>query len=596
MNRDLTINLKINAPTSENAKAASDAVAAVTTAARAGTAANTALAQSNQTVATTASAAAASARSLGQTIVSQSQSARTAASGNREYASSMERLDQKSNELEQGLKELNQQLNKMESDRKRLAAADREYLEGISRMVGGVTSLARSYVLLTAASEEDAASMLRMIARFESAAQAVRGLISVVQGATKAWAAYAMAAGAAGASTSLSGFAGFGLSAIGGGIATAAGVVGGAVASASGYIPHVAAGAYAGSMGLPAVYQGFGIGESQGFINQGYTSAQRWEDPFSLLGSTWNARSNEQASRAGVGRIVAQGQYANSQRAQRERYLLGQFQQQQSLYGADFSSKYTMAGIGLEGGARGIATAEAGLAAVRARRGEIGNIDETSSLGLQAEQRSAVRQLLEQEMQLELQRNEARMQAAQEEIQTARQRLSIAQQEAEVARQRLGMIRTGLSGMNPGEQRELIQAVDRADRGENLNLRDRTAIRRAGLRGYDDIIQQSEEADIARNPRLAEIYAREQGINKPIEANVKAQSELVIKLEQNLETQKPVWQAEILAFLEKQAIDIREALKAEMDASVRAAEERVRLSQRAANGGGGGGGPVMGSF
>lgn len=595
MNRDLTINLKINAPTGENAKAASDAVAAVTTAARAGTAANTALAQSNQTVATTASAAAASARSLGQTIVTQSQSARTAASGNREYASSMERLDRMSSDLESGLKDLNDQLNKMEADRKRQIAAEREYFEGISRMVGGVTSLARSVVLLTAANEEDAASMLRMIARFESAAQAVRGLISVVQGATKAWTVYAAAAAAAGGTATLSGFAGFGLSSIGGGIATAAGVVGSAAGTAAGYIPQATAGTYAGSFGLPAVYQAFGIGESEGFINQGYTSAQRWEDPFVLLGSTWNARSNERISRAGIGRIIAQGQYANSQRAPRDRYALGQFQQQQALYGADFSSQYMMAGAGLEGGARGIATADAGLAAVRARQAEIGNIDERSSLGLQAEQRSAVRQLLEQEMQLELQRNEARMQAAQEEIQTARQRLSIAQQEAEVARQRLGMIRTGLSGMNPGEQNELIRAVDRADRGENLNLRDRQAIRRAGLRGYDDVIQQSEEADIARNPRLAQIYAREQGINKPIEANVKAQSELVIKLEQNLETQKPIWQAEILSFLERQAIAIREALKAEMDAGFRAAEERARLSSRAQQAPGGGG-PMLGSF
>lgn len=583
MNRDLTINLRINAPTAENAKAASDAVAAVTTAARAGTAANTALAQSNQTVATTAAAAAASARSLGQTIVTQSQSARTAASGNREYASSMERLDQMSEELEQGIRDLNQQLNKMESDRKKLAAADREYLEGVQRLVGGVTSLARSVILLTAASEEDSAAMLKMIARFESVAQAVNGVIGVVQGATKAWTQYAIAAELAGGVASMGGFA----SKLGG-TGTAFGAILGAGAGLAG-------GAALAIEGVSDYFTGDGRSSSGDFIANSLGSFAGMfgtEAAGSLFAPYARMNYNQQVTN----RMLSAGSQRAAGILQRDRFLVNQFQQQQGLYQADFSSQYTIAGIGLDGGARGIASADAGLAAVRARQAEIGNIDERSSLGLQAEQRSAVRQLLEQEMQLELQRNEARMQAAQEEIQTARQRLSIAQQEAEVARQRLGMIRTGLSGMNPGEQNELIRAVDRADRGENLNLRDRQAIRRAGLRGYDDVIQQSEEADIARNPRLAAIYAREQNINAPIEANVKAQSELVIKLEQNLETQKPIWQAEILSFLEKQAIAIQEALKAEMDAGFRAAEERSRLSRRASEGGGGGGGPMMGSF
>lgn len=599
MNRDLTINLRINAPTSENARAAAEAVSAVTAAARAGAVANESLAQSNQAVANTATAAAQGARNLGQTIASQSQQMRTATTGMRDFSASVESLDERFADFNRTARDLEQQLDRMEETRRRLVTADRQYLAGINRMIGGVTSLARSVVLLTAANEEDAASMLRMIARFESVAQALRGVISVVQGATTAWTAYATATALAGGTATLGGFAGFGLSAIGGGIATAAGVVGSAAATGAGYIPHVAAGTALASIGLPSAYQAFGVGESEGFVNQGYSSAQRWENPLSLFGSTWSARSNEQASRAGVRQMLGQQGYRRSQMMARQPYLIQQAQQEAALSGLGINYAMLGAGVGLQGGARGVAASEAGLSRIRDRLGEIGgtgNFDDTQDLGVQAEKRREILLLVEQEAQLERQRHDARMQASQEEINTARQRLSIAQQEAEVARQRLSFTRTGLADSDPRSQRELVQAVERAERGDTLSSRDRGALRRFGIRGYEDAILSGEEADIARNPQLQRIYQQQQGLNKPIEAEVKVSSELVVKLEQEFEAQKPVWEAELVKVLDEQFAKIQQAMKDNQEAISRAAAERIRFNMRASEGGGGGGGPIMGSY
>jgi hypothetical protein len=201
-------------------------------------------------------------------------------------------------------------------------------------------------------------------------------------------------------------------------------------------------------------------------------------------------------------------------------------------------------------------------------------------LQIQAETRREARQLLEQERTLTVQLYESRIQAAQEEIQTARERLSIAQRESEINRQRLNQTRSGMAGMDAGEQRELIRAVRSAEGGEYVNARGRAAIRGAGLRGFDDAIMRSEEQDIAKNPELLKIFQQQQGLNTKAEIDVKVNSELVVKLEQDFEKQKPLWEAELMKFLENQFAKIQDAITKEREAEMRAMEERIRLQNQ----------------
>ena len=569
MDRELTVNLRVVGPAGGELRTASDAVKRLADASTVATTAQQSLANAARTASSAAQTAAEQHGRVALAVANSAAAMGRATVANREYATSMERLDQMSDEFERGLRDLNQQLDRMESDRRKLAAADREYLEGVQRLVGGVTSLARSMVLLTAANEEDSAEMLRMIARFESVGQAVNGVIGVVQGATKAWQQYATAASLAGNAATVGGFlgrtGGYGLAIAGAAVGSGAIMAGGALAAE----------------GVSDYFTGDRNSTTGGWLASGMTNLYGMqigpELPYRFLltkpyeDAAWSQRN--------LDRMLADRQTRTAMLTDRERYLASQRDQQEALAGVRINNAMVGAGIGLDGGARGLVVADEGLKAVRGRLAEIGEVNERDPLEVQAGNRREILQLLEQERSLELQRNESRIVAAQEEISTARQRLSIAQQEADIARQRLGYTRTGLAGLNGGERAELSRAVEVADSGGTLNERQRLAIRRAGLRGYDDALIRSEEADIARDPRMQRIYQQQQTLSQPIEARVKAESELVIKLEQNLDAQKPVWQAEIMAFLQRQADAMVRATDENLKAQIRVVEENIRRSQ-----------------
>jgi hypothetical protein len=482
----------------------------------------------------------------------------------REWESNFdERFDQQVGRLT----ELESSFDQAATARRRLASADREYLEGVQRMIGGVTSLARSFVLLTAANDEDAAAMLKTIARFESVAQAINGVIGVVQGATKAWQQYAIAAELAGGVATLGGFT----ARTGGmGIAIAGAAVGSAAIASAGALAVE---------GISDYFSGDTVSTSGDYL-AGF-GANFWEymprmpfgysKPFNQL-----AQSNYKTERMVEGRSRS-----SNALLQRQRFLVNQYQTGEAYFQSDFTDSQLRAGVGLEGGQRGMSVARAGLSSVMSRRFTLSTGKETDDLQVQAETRRESRQLLEQERTLTVQLHESRIQAAQEEIQTARERLSIAQRESEINRQRLNQTRSGMAGMDAGEQRELIRAVRAAEGGEYVNARGRAAIRGAGLRGFDDAIMRSEEQDIAKNPELLKIFQQQQGLNSKAEIDVKVNSELVVKLEQDFEKQKPIWEAELMKFLENQFVKIQEAIKKEREADMRAAAEQARLQQQA---------------
>ena len=208
MDRDLTVNLKITGPVRGDAQTAVDAVKSLAESAKAATAAQTALASASRTAAGVAQTAAEQHGRIATAVANTASAMGRATTANRDYAGSFRKFDDAFAEFERDLKEVNGTLDQMEANRRKVTAADREFLEGFQRLSNGLTSMARSVVLLTAANEEDAASMLKMIARFEAVAQSVNGVIGVVQGATKAWQQYAIAAELAGNVATTGGFVG----------------------------------------------------------------------------------------------------------------------------------------------------------------------------------------------------------------------------------------------------------------------------------------------------------------------------------------------------------------------------------------------------
>lgn len=125
----------------------------------------------------------------------------------------------------------------------KLAAAQRNLLEGAKQTAGGMMMLVRSSLLMNAANTKSTEETLRMLAAFQSVYDLFSGSISVIQGVTKSYQAYAAAVTAAAAANKTLGVAaganvlGMGATALGGVAAAAGGVWGGHRLAMNGFGP-----------------------------------------------------------------------------------------------------------------------------------------------------------------------------------------------------------------------------------------------------------------------------------------------------------------------------------------------------------------------
>ncbi len=579
MNRDLTINLKINAASAENAKAASDTVKAVADAARAGTVAANQFAQAQQTAASAASSMATAARSVGTAVTAQSQSYSQAASSTEQYAHTMSKLDAKFAELEEGIGGLNKSLDAMDNNRKKAAAADREFLEGVQRLAGGITQMARSVVLLTAANEDDAAAMLKMIARFESVAQALNGVIGVVQGATKAWQQYAIAAALAGKTATIGGFVG-----------AAAGVlapVAAGVAAASGY-------AGAGAL-LWESMQNRANGTDKtpvsDFLSRSYTAFSGFANSVGAsAGTLFAPYESSYQSQQKAGRM--EEELTERQRLNRRRDDFARIAQIENMTKSQVAfetglqqSRFV---AGLQDPARDPNWRDSFQSAYR--------VNTVTDSALQERKKALLESIGDEKDPTKdhqsLYRDKRELEDVERRIlDTQRERLSIMQQEAETANRIVAAQREGLAQMSRGDARSLANAIKSAADG-SLTDKEIGLLRRNNIQGYDDVIKKSQEAIIASDANKAFIFRDQQQKTQVDELNknynIAVNSEMVLKVQAEIDKTAPQWMSEAMKFIQQQVDRIKEEAKAVITLQADEQRRQADANSKAKSGGPGG--------
>ncbi len=522
-------------------------------------------------------------------------------------------------DMAEKLKEQTEETNRLADARQKLASVDNRLMTGVTQLGSGIASLARSMVLLTASTDEDAAKMLIMLARFESLVQAVKGVTNVVRGATAVWNAYNKAAAIA-ATIGGAGMMGRrGGSAVGGVVGGA--VAGGAVAAggeaAGGFLTStlvgigqgltelspLATGSAIGRTFLGGVAAGYGAtalvnnglmydiqgrpltnGAMTGAVNQGYGTRQsfEWDMLTGFLGSTWRARSSEQASAAGVARMqqqLAEREEMNNRTSNRRvrDQRIGRAQW-------DIDTEQTMFIASLQDPARNPNWRDQYQSQFRVNSAEATAIQ---------------RRLLSSDLMVTKDDNAEAAEKKQEERNQlnerlndlTRQRLSLMQQEAETANRIVASQREGLAQMSRGDARSLANAIKSAADG-SLTDKEIGLLRRNNIQGYDDVIKKSQEAIIASDANKAFIYQNQRDKTNVDELNknynIAVNSEMVLKVQAEIDKSAPQWMSEAMKFLTQQVERIKKETADLINQQFDNAARRGEQNSKATSGGSGG--------
>lgn len=549
MDRDLTINLKIAGPVRGDAQTAVDAVKSVAESAQAATAAQTALASASRTAAGVAQTTAEQHGRVAASVTNTASAMGRATTANREYATSFRKFDEAFAEFEAELRQVNGTLDQMEANRRRITAADREFLEGVQRLTGGLTQMARSVVLLTAANEEDAAAMLKTIARFEAVAQSVNGVIGVVQGATKAWQQYAIAAELAGNTATAGGF----LGRMAGTGAALSSVLGGSIGLFSaGSLVYQNADNY---------FNGTNKTYAEDAIASRLTSFAGAANIFGGAGTLFKPYQDSYLSQQKTAQMegeLTERQRLNRRRDEWERLRgLEGLMRGQVAFETDLQQSRFVAGI--QDPARNPNWQDSFQSAYR--------VNTATDQALRKRHDELTAAIGDPQDPTRNQQNVAEAVRQREDVErriadTQRERLSIMQQEAELASRIVASQRESLAQMSRGDTKQLASALKAVDSGEELTARQIAILRRNNIVGYDQQLRSNEERLISRNPDAAYIYQNQRekaGVEQLNHSfNVAVSSEMVLKVQAELDSKAPQWIAESMRFVTQQVERIKD--------------------------------------
>ena len=530
-------------------------------------------------------------------------------------------------DMAEKLKEQTEETNRLADARQKLASVDNKLMTGVTQLGSGIASLARSMVLLTAATDEDAAKMLIMLARFEAVVQAVKGITSVVRGATAVWNAYNKAAaiaatiGGAGMMGGRVGRAGAAASGLAGG-AIAGGAVAAGGEAAGGFLTStlvgigqgltelspLATGSAIGRTFLGGVAAGYGAtalinnglmydvrgnpltaGARTGAVNQGYGTQQsfEWDALTGFLGSTWRARSSEQASAAGVARMqqqLAEREEMNGRTSNRRirDQRIGRSQW-------DIDTQQSMFIASMQDPARNPNWRDGFVQQGRVNTAEINAIENrlrSSDLMITKDDNAEARE----------KKDEERNQLSERLNDLTRQRLSLMQQEAETANRIVASQRQSLAQMGSGDTRRLADAIRTAESGGDLTARQIAMLRQNNIVGYDDQIRTNEERLISRDPNARYIYENQREKTQVDELtrnfNVAVNSEMVLKVQAEIDKSAPQWMSEAMKFLTQQVERIKKETADLINQQFDNAARRGEQNGKAQNGSGGGNVPA----
>lgn len=614
MNRELTILLKLAAPGGENAKVASDVSKQVS-------AVQAAIEASNATARQTAAAIASSATSASTSIGTMAASASRAASGMEKFSiagksavqvaaelqaevsrvkalfdaglatdEDLDNVEARLREVAGALEEVAEgwreeaaqasaaarAAREVETSKRRLVSANRAYLEGARQVIESVTSLARGFVLLGLVDEKNIEAALRKLAAFEALAQSVRGMIGLVQGATKMWQAYqaaVLAAAAADGVKAVSGMgtvAGFAGRLAGGGLAAAAGATGAAGLAAGGGL--FVEGAYNWATGRTATPMADSIAGAftrfAGMLPEG------------SAGSLFAPFESSYYSRQRMMRTEAEGNARFQMSSGRDAFLANQLRNRFELDQIGIAGAARLAGAGLQGTEREIAATQAAIAE-RAKRGHVtSQIDETEDYGQQIaaieNKRQAIQdEIADQERLIELERK-----ASTERIEAAQKNLTTAQRELEIANQRVQTTASSLLGFKGGDIQAVNEAARAARAGEDLNQKQIELLQRTQSPEFQAALARNTERIVRERGLGGIIDPLKQDVAK-LETEVKAKAELVVKVEQELSRQEPIWMERIQTLIKDLYKDLGEATEKRQAAMWAEMQETLRKQKKA---------------
>jgi hypothetical protein len=445
------------------------------------------------------------------------------------------------------------------------------------QFVGGMTSIARSYVLATVAGEDNQKAALQTIAGFESVAQGITGTIEAVQSGIQMWEEYRnivesvdtihetlrsggdiasilRGSGAAGAG-GLSGAARAGGLAAGAGGATGSGGLAaiGAIAAPVG----AAVAAFAAVTGSVLMFKERMDGTN---FNDGSLSKTISDGLESVLSSTFG---NLLARASPHGMLVAaatQGPLAEKRESEerlkaqeerlekaRERETIadGMFQRRAALSAAkeksDLNKGRFSAGFGLDGIKKELATNQFEKQFIQGRMKE-GEIFEGSRKSREAfltkslRDNETLQKLAHKRYELIQKESTESIKAAEKKLKLAQDELTVAEKARDKSKTKLETATDRLAGLDSLELTQLRRSIGKARQGENLSFEETKHLK--GL-GFDDAIRDNRTRLANINDRrlgggildpFIENFNNAQDKVNEIQLNVNQQNNLVIEL------------------------------------------------------------------
>ena len=503
-----------------------------------------------------------------------------------------------------------EQKKKLAAAEKQLAAAERQLassrermLNSISTLSTGITQLARSYVLLTAANSDSAREALKLIVRFEATMQALRGTITLIKSASNMWKSYETAVLAASAADLAK--------ATTGGVASGGAVSGGLAFVAGSALSNVRGAAVgAGRLGLGAAKVGGPIAATY-YLGRdvigglGRSSLERLQgtaddrDSFSSKyfgpGGRGFGITRGFAKVAGHlpgGDLTAevfksleriQGRTERGRKRVREDHFVRSARE--TLFAR---LDQETAGFGLSGVAAEQAKLERAQQANRDRRigfSTILNTTGTFDKDQRHEAREGFVRVQMQAIELEKERHRLVQAASEAELHSARDRLTLARETLSTLEKQRNMVVSEarrFATMNPLEQRRLLEINEKVNRGEKLTVRD--AKMAGGFKKFAAVTEQT-FIDVARDKdggKFIEDLNKINALDRKIaeaKIDINTKNEIVIKFGDDVETALDKSRDDLNSALENIVRSIKEKFVTKEELGRISDEIQLRLEQ-----------------
>lgn len=440
----------------------------------------------------------------------------------------------------------NRAAQEAETAHRRMEVSNKKLERAIDGVRGGVEQVARGFVLLGAAGEEDLEKLIKRFAAVEGGIQIFEGVLRIVRKGEEAWRAYTAAVAAARAAEGARATAGVAAAASGGAAVLAEGGVMGAGAALFGSpLAALAASAIAAAAALKILTDAASGDPTSMTARAGRSLGRTFADIEGKDAGGWYLGPYADERRTERGATAAERRLRDAQLAQEaemgRRQIQSAFASEQAMFSARQSAMN--AGAGLSGGRLAMALADQNIVSARGRfsaaeselnrvkGGDIQPNENISQTTIDAYQR--MKAAADEIARSEKERADAIRQVNQESITTEREKLGLYREQLGTVKSQLDAAKSQFQSeaerfatLDPAKAQATVEAAKKARAGQDLDQ-----IEAELLRGFSEFNQQVAEAGIRKAKELGGDF-----ILAPLQAQINELSNRKKELESAVET------------------------------------------------------------